>query len=392
MSRNAARLALGFAMLGLISSVAAAYIHYRLVADPSYQSVCDVSATVSCTAVYSSRYASIGGVSVALFGTIWFALATLLAGAALRSEAARQHVGEYLFAGSTISLAVVIYLGYVSFAVLNRVCVFCLTTYVAVLGLFIVSGASSSIPMISLPGQAARDLRALVAQPLGAMAVAVFVMSSVIAVGLFPKQTAPDGSAAASGAIPAGFDEWYSRLPRVTLDVEAGGADVLVVKFNDYQCPPCGQTHMAYQAVFARYEASHPGRVRYVLRDFPLESECNALAKSDLHPASCEAAVAVRLARERGRAGDLEAWLFANQPSMTPEMVRQGARDVAGVTDFDQRYEVTLEAVRADVLQGIEIGARSTPTFVINGVMLAGGVPPEVFDQIIAHELALRPQ
>jgi uncharacterized membrane protein/protein-disulfide isomerase len=393
MSRNAARLALAFAVLGLLSSTAAAYIHFRLLANPSYQSVCDVSATVNCTAVYSSRFASFGGVSVAVLGTIWFALATLLAAAATRSEErTRQHIAEYLFAGSTVSLAAVLYLGYASFVVLNRVCVLCVVTYVAVGGLFLVSGAASSVSILAVPRQALNDLRLLARRPLGLALGVAFVIGSAVVLALFPRQSALEevGSdlAAPGETVPVGFAEWYAGLRRVTLDVDREGADVLVVKFNDYQCPPCRQTHMEYQAVFAKYEASHPGRVRYVLRDFPLESECNAIVSSDLHPASCEAAVAVRLARERGRDAALETWLFANQPAMTPDMVAQGALEIGGVPDFAARYAATLPLVQSDIQQGIDIGARSTPTFVINGVMLAGGVPPAVFDLIIAHELA----
>ena len=83
MSKTAARLALGFALVGLAASAAAAYAHSRLLRDPSYVSFCDVSLLVSCTQVYASRFSMVGGISVAVFGTLWFAGATLLAGAGL---------------------------------------------------------------------------------------------------------------------------------------------------------------------------------------------------------------------------------------------------------------------------------------------------------------------
>ena len=93
----------------------------------------------------------------------------------------------------------------------------------------------------------------------------------------------------------------------------AEGAKVLVVKFNDYQCPPCRATYMEYKSIFAKYEASQPGAVRLVLKDYPLESECNVSVTGGPHPSACEAAVAVRLAREHDRAEELEEWMFANQ-------------------------------------------------------------------------------
>jgi predicted DsbA family dithiol-disulfide isomerase len=124
-----------------------------------------------------------------------------------------------------------------------------------------------------------------------------------------------------------------------------------------------------------------------VVKDFPLESECNAGVTSDLHPAGCEAAVAVRLARQHGKAEALEEWLFANQPDLSPQLVEQGAREVGGVTDFKARYDVTLQAVKLDIDSGRAIGVRATPTFVINGVMIQGGLPPQLFDDAIAYEL-----
>ena len=78
MSKSAARLALVCALVGLGASVAAAYVHYQLMFDPTYTSFCDVNATVSCTQVYMSQYSTVRGIPVAIFGAIWFAAAALL--------------------------------------------------------------------------------------------------------------------------------------------------------------------------------------------------------------------------------------------------------------------------------------------------------------------------
>ena len=83
----------------------------------------------------------------------------------------------------------------------------------------------------------------------------------------------------------------------------------------------------------------------------------------------------------------MEEWLFANQPSLTPPFVRQGARDVGQVTDFDAKYQATLELVKSDIALGRSLSVKSTPTFFINGVKFEGGLPPQYFDQAIAYEL-----
>ena len=59
------------------------------------------------------------------------------------------------------------------------------------------------------------------------------------------------------------------------LVVPTDGAKVLVVKFNDFQCPACGQSYLQYKPIFAKYEAEHPGAVKLVLKDYPLNRDCN---------------------------------------------------------------------------------------------------------------------
>jgi len=183
------------------------------------------------------------------------------------------------------------------------------------------------------------------------------------------------------------FERWYDAQPVVNLPISASGAAVLVVKFTDYQCPACAQTYLAYKSVFAKYAASHPGAVRLVSRDFPLEPECNAGVTRALHAAACEAAVAVRLAAERGKAEAMEDWLARNHATLTPELVRSAARDVGGVPDLEARYAGALAAVKTDAaLAGLN-NVRSTPTFFINGRMIAQVLPPQFFDAALAYEL-----
>jgi uncharacterized membrane protein/protein-disulfide isomerase len=399
MSRTAALFALVSALVGLVASVAAAYVHYHLLGDPSYLSFCDISATVSCSQVYSSRYGLVGGVPVAIFGAIWFAFAALLSVAASTARpAVRESVPAYLFAGSTLALSVILYLGYASFFILKMVCILCVITYAAVIGLFVVSGAVSTVPLMSLPRRASQDLKILVSNPLALALSLLFLGGAASTLAFFPRDGASVVAAAPAAAnTPAvaanqdqrsEFERWYTSQPRMNLVIPSDGAKVLVVKFNDYQCPPCRQSYMDYKSVFAKYAASHPGQVTLVLKDFPLEAECNNNVQTSLHPAGCEAAVAARLAREQNRIEPFEEWIFANQAGATTESVKRAAREVGQVQNFDARYENVLEQVKADIAYGRTLGVRSTPTFFINGVKIEGALPSAYFDQAIAYELA----
>lgn len=391
-----------FALLGLGASSASSWVHYRILADPTYASFCDVNATFSCTEAYSSRFGAFAGVPVALLGVLFFAFVLGLIALASRSPATRENLAGYVFASSTIGLAAVLYLGYASYFILNVVCVLCVGTYVAVIGLFLVSGASTKIPMTQLPNRAAKDLGLLMRTPAALTAAILFTVASGAAIALFPEQrvtaaASEPGAAVAPAAEPAQvptasaaqvqqLEAYLAQQPRVTVAAPAEGAAVVIVKFNDYQCPACGQTYRDYKPVKAKWNAQAPGKVRFITLDYPLERECNQFVAQDLHPGACEAAVAVRLAREKGRGEAMEDWLFANQPAMSPASVKNAAATVGGVTDFDARYAATLALVRADIAQGQQLQISGTPTFFMNGMRLPG-LRAEFFDAAIAWEL-----
>jgi protein-disulfide isomerase len=83
----------------------------------------------------------------------------------------------------------------------------------------------------------------------------------------------------------------------------------------------------------------------------------------------------------------MEEWLYGHQPTMTPPSVRQAAKEVGNIADFDAKYASTLALVKSDVGLGRQLGVKSTPTFFINGIKIEGALPPQYFEQAIAYEL-----
>jgi protein-disulfide isomerase/uncharacterized membrane protein len=396
MSTTTARLALICALVGLGAAGTAAYVHYRMFADPTYTSFCDVSTTVSCTQVYASRFGTFQGISVSVFGGIWFGFAALMSIAGMTARpAVRESIPGYLFAASTVALAAILYLGYASFVILKLVCVLCLITYAAVIGLFLISGAATSFPMLSLPRRATQDLKVLVTSPMAIAFAVLWLAGAASTLAFFPREAASVVSAAGTTVPPEPTQDQRSELerfmasaPRVPLIVPNDGAKVLIVKFADYQCPACGQAYQAYKPILAKYAASNPGAVKMVMKDFPLNPNCNPAVRSMLHAGACDAAVAVRLAAGKGKAAELEDYFYTHQEGMTPETVRQAARDIAGITDFEARFPAMIELVKGDIAMGQQLKVNQTPTFFINGIKIDGAWAPQYFDQAIAYELA----
>jgi uncharacterized membrane protein/predicted DsbA family dithiol-disulfide isomerase len=387
MSALARKLLLGFGLLGLVASGVSTYVHYNLLKNPGYTSFCDINATVSCGQAYLSRYGSIAGVPVAIGGLAFFLLVVMLVWGSSGKSRIADSAPAYIFAASTLALAVVLYLAYASFFILKTVCPLCVATYVAVVGIFVLSGGASSLPMTSLPKRASRDLRVLVTTPMAFIIALLFLGGAASAVALFPREEARRIQAQQQPITAqqrSEFEKWWEMQPRVQVPYTAEGAKVMVVKFNDYQCPPCKQTYEAYEPVLAKYETRG---VKYIMRHFPLNPQCNSAVKAMVHTAACDAAAAAVMAKSRGTYDRLTAWFFANQETLSPATVREAAKTVGGITDFDAQYEKALQEVKTDASTGAVLGVTSTPTFFINGRMLKGGLPTQYFEAAIELEL-----
>jgi protein-disulfide isomerase len=84
----------------------------------------------------------------------------------------------------------------------------------------------------------------------------------------------------------------------------------------------------------------------------------------------------------------MEDWLYEHQTTLTPSSVREAAKDIGGIADFNGGYAKALEEVKADARLGGLLGVTSTPTFFLDGRKLPPGVvPAEYIDALITLEL-----
>jgi uncharacterized membrane protein/protein-disulfide isomerase len=391
------------ALIGLAVSGASIWVHYRLLTDPTYISPCDVGATFNCTEVYLSRYGSMAGVPVAVGGVIWFGLAGLIAWFA-RADGRPSAAAAYLTVLGILGLGVSLYLAYVSWFVLKSGCLLCMATYAAVLAILVLASRASAVPMGSLPGRVAGDLRSALSRSSNLAATLVYAAAVVALIVFFPHGRtfgeAEDSEATSNASIanpaattPAAatdspFAQWWFKQPRTDLGIAPEGARVIVVKFNDFACGSCAQAHYAYRPVFNRFEKSHPGAVRLVVKDWPWDVACNFNSPRTIpgHEAACAAAAAARMAQDRGKYDEMATWLYQNQNQTLPQ-VQAAAAKILGVKDFDREYALKLPAIRADIADGGALGIDGTPTYFVNGVRLAGLLRPEQFEMAISLEL-----
>jgi len=393
MSPLARKLLVAFSLLGAGASSAATYVHYNLIRNPDYASFCDINTTVSCKAAYLSRYGSVAGVPVAVGGVLFFTWVLLMLWGSRGKSAIKDSAPAYIFAGSTLALAVVLYLAYASFFVLHEVCPLCVATYVAVIGVFVVSGGASSVPMSSLPSRLLRDMRVLVATPLAVVVALLFIAGASWGMTVFPRETerpVVQQVTPLSAEQNSELARWWDLQPKApSFPYENNGAKVLIVEFADFQCPHCREAYFGLKPVLDKYLASNPKDVKFMFKTWPLNSNCNASVPSAAFVASCDASALYVMAKQKGTGDTLRDWFFLHQAELSPDTVRNAAKDVAKVPDFQAGYTKAIQEVKTDAAVGTSLGVHSTPTFFINGRGLpAGAIAPQYIDSLIQLELS----
>lgn len=259
-----------------------------------------------------------------------------------------------------------------------------LTLLLCTFGVFVVTAATDMTPFRRLPA-ALRAEAWMVASTrqghrfLGPPAILTVLIIIALAHGRVQERKAKLQARDA-------FEQWLASQSRVESSILQAKNALVVVRFVDYQCPPCRLTFMAYGPVIDRFRTLYPGRVKSVTIDFPLDSTCNAGATSAMHPLACEAAAAVRMARCVGREDELEKWLFSNQRDLSHARLWEAAFRLSGVEYSEGVYRSAIAEIQQDLKAAAALRVRTTPTYFINGIRMEGFHPTEHFEIVLEHE------
>jgi protein-disulfide isomerase len=186
----------------------------------------------------------------------------------------------------------------------------------------------------------------------------------------------------------AEFARWWEQQPPLNMPFDNNGAKVLVVEFTDLQCPHCRQKYFELKPILDKY-AGRPKDVTLLLKHWPISSACNRAVTANPHPAACDAAAAVVMARKTGTADALVDWFFSHQDEMNPATVRRAASAIGKITDFEAQYARALQEVKTDIALGSALGVNSTPSFFLNARRLpGGGLAPQYFAALLDLEVA----
>lgn len=174
--------------------------------------------------------------------------------------------------------------------------------------------------------------------------------------------------------------------PKAFLDEPAKGAEnapVTIIEFADFKCGFCLR-HFMQTLPILEEEYIETGTVRYVYRNFPI-----------LGVQSRWAALAGECAHEQGRFWEYHHRLFTLVQEGQGNFIRSQLKSVASELGLDSvRFGNCLDSskyldeVQEDLMAGRTAGVTGTPAFLINGELLVGAQPIDVFRQKIEEALA----
>jgi protein-disulfide isomerase len=182
---------------------------------------------------------------------------------------------------------------------------------------------------------------------------------------------AGDGGTSPAAATSAASDDDPSLGPE--------DAGVVIVEFSDFQCPYCAKFAVE---TFPGIRDTYGDQVRFIFRDFPLNV---------IHPAAQKAAEAAQCAQDQGSFWEYHDLLFANQNALAlPDLKSYAAQIGLDTGQFDECLDSGKNAqeVALDMQDGHTAGVTGTPAFIVNGQLVSGAQPIEVFRAVIDQALA----
>jgi protein-disulfide isomerase len=137
-------------------------------------------------------------------------------------------------------------------------------------------------------------------------------------------------------------------------------APVQMIMFTDFQCPACARMEPLLKSMAIEFKDS----VRFVVRDFPLES---------IHPNAFNAALAANAAAKQNKYFEYGSLLYTNQRNLGDESLKGYARQLGlDMEKFEKDFSdpAAAQEIRADIAAGRALQISGTPTIFINGIRL----------------------
>lgn len=348
--------------------------HYEIVGGTQSSSWCNINELLNCDRVNSSKFSTILGFPLGIWGALYFLSCLLmfwwpkggLKGLAL----------PLTLSGIVVSLALA---GISRFSV-GAFCLNCAFIYLITF------------------------INAFCAYPWGKIEInpkALMGPAAVLGIAVFMTYFWNDNLATKSGADEQIFPEEIIRLyeaspkfdlparSRLSFPENISNAPVVIQEFADFECPHCATVSPILKNLALEYK----GSIQLIFRHYPLSSFCNKQVPSTGHENSCQAALLANCSGDKF--WDVAMDIFKNSATLSPHALQE-IRNKHGITaDQQSACEQNSSSQYQQIIEDIDdakiFSLQGTPSVLINGRLYHSGFSPQKLRVIVEHLGAKRP-
>jgi len=343
-------------------------------------SACNIGGDFDCDAVAKSEYSTLFGIPVASFGLLYY-LGVLLF-IFFNRKVSEEKTVPSLFIISLLALFPSIAFFYVSWAIVQKWCLFCslvhllnvVMSFIAYRAISAFGGLSSLLEGVKYAfGDFFLSLKGL--------------LYSLVLFGCFVFSVQLPGFIT-SNFLSAPVEEtaienlyvYWKSQPEVSIPVNTStdpalrdyivgnpDAPITVVEFSDFECPFCQRAAGAIKP----FVVKNPDLVKLVFKNYPLDPVCIPGNPNLPHQLACRAAM---LSRCAGANSQEDFWKMHDaifglaREEWSKEALSQLATDMGLDIDTVNRCmsgSAVLDRVKRDVKDGESVGVMSTPSIFI---------------------------
>lgn len=348
----------------------------------SGDALCNINKTLNCDVVTASRFSSLWGVPLALWGfstqlILFFFLSLFFLGLA----ADKARLGRFTFYMSIFIAGTSLVMGSISVMYLKSYCIFCLLAYVlsfvhlwTIKGLQLADHTSPHSSFFLLDIKAALGSSRWIAISAFSILPLTFLFNAMLLDSF--------GGAALGQVIQTATSQWQTteavQFSDKGLSKGPKDAKMTIVEFADFLCPHCKHAVPSLKV----FTESHP-EVRLIFKSFPLDGLCNAnkeMPKGD--GTRCLISKTVHCAEKLNQKG----WVFYEEVFKNQEQLMGTEAAKAFLLQLTQSQgldasamnacvssEETHQAIMSQSQEGLTGAIEGTPSIFVNGRFLSRG-------------------
>lgn len=366
------------ALSGLTASVYLTVSHYRVYMDIGYSSFCAISKAINCDTISQSRYSIFLGLPVAVWGVIGYTFFLMFLPFASVDQANKRRIWSTLFLLSFFFSLYSVVLALISTYYIRAYCIMCIVTYVVnLLLLYFAWITRRRFPETNIIRALGRDFqfmwkRRKQALPLFSLFFLCIVLLHLLIPHYWEFSPPPLRAEIPQGTTEDGHPWIGAENPRLT-----------IVEYTDYLCFQCKKMHFYLRQLISQ----HPDKIRLLHYHYPMDDKYNpTIVPEPFHVGSGKLSLLAIYAGTQDKFWKMNDVLFdISRKSETIEL-KELAKEVGldyGSLARSLNNKRILRKLQLDIWSGMKLRVVGTPTYLVEGKLYPGHIPPEIIRQAL---------